>query len=138
VDLAEELGRIASAAAAYADPGEEVAAVVAAEPSSGRRTYLCAFERNQGRTWLALDETGAPVTERDVVREAVSIAAACEVAEETAGETHDPFRIRIASPAYLDRLGAEHGPAFVAALRDAMPVVDELAREIESQYKLPL
>jgi hypothetical protein len=86
VALVEELEWAAALAAAHAGPGEWVAAVLAAEPSPGRRTYLCAFESDGAeQAWLALDAAGAPVAERARVREAVSIAALCELAEETAG-----------------------------------------------------
>jgi hypothetical protein len=85
VGLAEELERAAAAAAAHASPGEEVAAVLAAEPVSGRRVYLCAFEGGEARTWLALDGDERPVADRTLVREAASIAALCEVAVEVAG-----------------------------------------------------
>jgi hypothetical protein len=85
VSLSEELGRIASAATAFSGPGEIVAGVVAAEPSSGERIYLCAFEGETGRSWLALDASGRPVESRALVREAVSIAALCELAGEMAG-----------------------------------------------------
>ena len=82
--LADELERIAGLAAAHAAPGEEVTAVLAAEPAGRRRLYLCAFgETADG--WLVLDEAGEPVEERASVREAASIAALCEVAVETAG-----------------------------------------------------
>jgi hypothetical protein len=47
--------------------------------------YLCAFEGEDGRSWLALDGAGRPVANRTVLREAVSIAALCELATETAG-----------------------------------------------------
>jgi hypothetical protein len=84
VALADELERIAGLAAAHADPGEGVTAVLAAEPADGRRLYICAFgETADG--WLVLDEAGEPVEERASVREAASIAALCEVAVETAG-----------------------------------------------------
>lgn len=136
MELDRELEHVASAAAAFADGGEEVAAIVAAEPSADRRTYLCAFDGPDGRTWLALDAQGAPVTSRDRVREAISIAAACEVAEESSGDFGDVARV--ASPAYLDRLGQEHGPSVAAVLSDAAAAADELARELEAQYKLPL
>jgi hypothetical protein len=85
VALSDDLSRIGSAAAAFAGPGEEVAAILVAEASPGLRTFLCAFTGPTGRTWLALDENGAPVTSRNRVREAVSIAAMCELAEENAG-----------------------------------------------------
>ncbi len=83
--LDDDLRRAAEAAAEHAGPGERVEAVLAAEPSAGRRVYLCAFDGGHGRTWLALDAAGAPVTSRSLVRETVSITALCEVAEETAG-----------------------------------------------------
>jgi hypothetical protein len=83
--LAEELDRAASAAAGFAEDGEEVAAVLAAEPAPGMRVYVCAYERGPERAWLVLDGAGAPVTGRAAVREAVSIAALCELAEEAAG-----------------------------------------------------
>ena len=136
MELDRELEHVASAAAAFAAGGEEVAAVVAAEPSPDRRTYLCAFDGPGGRTWLALDAHGAPVTSRDRVREAISIATVCEVAEEAGGDVENV--VRVASPAYLDRLGEQHGSSVAAVLGDAAAAADELARELEAQYKLPL
>jgi hypothetical protein len=85
VALREDLRRIAAAADAYAQDGEEVAAVLAAEPDTGARVYLCAFARGDGRTWLVLDDDGAPVADRGLVRQAASITALCELAEETSG-----------------------------------------------------
>ncbi len=76
--LADELERIAAATGA--------AAVLAAEPHAGDRLYVLAFaEADGGRTWLAVDAAGDPVEDRARVREAVSIVALCELAEETAG-----------------------------------------------------
>ena len=49
------------------------------------RFYVCAFEDGDEPSWLVLDATGVPVEERALVRDAVSIAALCEVAEEAAG-----------------------------------------------------
>ena len=86
VALAEELERIASLAARHAAEAEEVGGVLAAEPSPGRRIYLCAYvDGGEQRTWLAFDEDGAAVDERATVREAASIAAMCEVAVDVAG-----------------------------------------------------
>ena len=83
--LADDLARIADAAATLAGSGEEVSAVVPTEPHAGGRLYLCAFERPVGeRSWLALDDTGAAVEERQAIRDAVSIAALCELAEDVA------------------------------------------------------
>lgn len=83
--LVEDLNRIAAAAAEHASDGEELAGVLAAEPAQGGRVYLCAFRSGDDVSWLALDETGAPVTERELVREAASLVALAELAEESAG-----------------------------------------------------
>lgn len=84
--LSDDLARIATVAAAFAEPPEALAGVIAAEPSEGERTYLCAYVGSGGaRSWVALDEAGEPVASRSRVRDAVSIAAMCELAEETAG-----------------------------------------------------
>jgi hypothetical protein len=85
VGLAEELARIAAAAAAHADEGETLTGVVAAEPLGGERVYLCSFERDGARSWLALDRAGSPIVSAALVQDAASVAALCEVAEETAG-----------------------------------------------------
>jgi hypothetical protein len=86
MDLATELEAIALKAAEFAASGEAVEGVLAAEPHERERVYLCAFAApNGGRTWLVLDAEGEPVVSRDTVRSAVSIAALCEVAEESAG-----------------------------------------------------
>lgn len=83
--LAEDLEEIAQTAARYADDGEALSGVLPTEPEPGERTYLCSFERDGNRAWLALDADGQPVSSRRRVRAAVSIAALCELADETAG-----------------------------------------------------
>lgn len=83
--LQEDLDRIALAAAGFADDGEELAGVLAAEPSSGRRVYLCAFRAGEAVSWLALDDAGEPVRDREILREAASLVALAEIAEESAG-----------------------------------------------------
>ena len=85
MSLSGELTRVAGEAAELAAAGETLAAVLAAEPSPGQRVYLCAFESGDGRSWLALDAAGGPIVQRTLVREAVSIAALCELAGEAAG-----------------------------------------------------
>ena len=83
--LREELERVAGLARRFAAPGETLAGVLPAEPGPERRVYLCAFVDAAGeRSWVALDAQGEPITSRVAVREAVSIAALCELAEETA------------------------------------------------------
>ena len=84
--LGHDLARIASAARAYAAEGETLAAVIPTEPMGGLRIYLCAFgEEGEDKSWLALDADGRPVVSRDLIRDAVSIAALCELAEDAAG-----------------------------------------------------
>jgi hypothetical protein len=86
VSLEHELEAMAKTAEGYAEAGERLAGILAAEPHEGQRIYLCAFERDAGQqTWLALDADGRPVTNRTLVRQAASIAALSELAEETAG-----------------------------------------------------
>jgi hypothetical protein len=182
VALSEELDRIAAAATTFAGPHEALAGVIAAEPAGRGRVFLCSFENDGTRSWLVLDERGEPVESRAYVREAVSIAALCEVAEESAGggrldelrnelvrlrlteapegiedaeaaaleleRTLDPPP-RVATAAYLDRLGAATrrledalgtagGSPFAAAMHHALGAVEKLASEIESEYKVEL
>ena len=85
MSVSDDVERIAGVAAGFADEGEELVGVIAAEPSAGLRVYLCSYERGERRTWLALDEDGSPVGCRKLVRETVSIAALCELAVEVAG-----------------------------------------------------
>ena len=181
MNVAEDVGRVASAASGFAAPGEELVGVLATE-ALGRRIYLCAFESGEGRSWLALGADAEPLTQTRLVREAASVAALCEVAEESAGgghlpelrarlaelrETDNPTGIdeaeaaaaglaetlqsepRIASGAYLDALGSasrrleqalgETGPSpFAAAMQAALGSVEELAADVEANYKIPL
>ena len=180
--LSEDLERTAGIARTHAGPEEELAAVIAAEPSQGLRVYVCAFRAAGGQRWLALDSDGAPVTDRQLVRDAVSIAAMCEIAEDTAGggnlgalrarlaeirETEGPGRVeeaeeataalvgtigtapRVASPVYLDEIGAATrrleqalGDAarspFSEAMKRALGNVEELKLDVEASYKRPL
>jgi len=84
--LQDDLDRVAGLAAAHADLGDGVAAILPTEPEPGQRVYLCAFAGADGfRSWLALDAAGTPLTRRAELRAAVSIAALCEVAADAAG-----------------------------------------------------
>lgn len=182
VALRDDLDRAAAAAARFAGTGEELSGVVPTEPERGERTYLCAFTAGEARTWLVLDDGGKPLTSRDAVRRTVSIAAMCELAEESAGGgelgalrerlvairlTESPPGIeeaeeaalaleqaigappRLAKPAYLDRVGAatrrledalgpSSGSPFAEAMKSGLGTVEELAHDVESNYKLPL
>jgi hypothetical protein len=82
--LEEEIAAARAAAQAYVEGGEELVGVVPAEPA-GIRVYICAFERNGDAAWIVLDDGGGAIEHRALVRDAVSIAALCELAEESAG-----------------------------------------------------
>lgn len=183
MSLADDLERIARAAADFAGAGERVAGILAAEPLDLGRVYLCAFEGAGGeRAWLGLDAEGRPIASSHAVRQAASLAALCEVAEETAGggdlgelrarlreirETEAPEGIeeaehaaaalaaalqgepRLATDEHLDRLGAAarrleqalgdgSGSPFAAAMQQALAAVEEVAAEVERNYKGPL
>jgi hypothetical protein len=115
--VVEELSRIADAAAAFAARGEDLAGVLVTE-TLGRRVYLCAFESAEGRAWLALGGAAEPLTEGRLVREAASLAALCEVAEESAGGGHLPaLRSRLAElRETADPEGIEEAEAAAEAL----------------------
>jgi hypothetical protein len=131
VALSEDVSRIAAVAARHADPGQEVTAVLAVESAAGERVYLSAFADDAGnQEWLALTDDGVPVTSRERVREAASIAAVVEVAEESVERVSE--EPRVASLAYLDSLGGD------SSLVGALPAVDELTRDVETHYKLEL
>ena len=85
MELEEEIAAAAEAASAHAADGEELEGVVPAEPGAGVRVYLCAYRSGEGQAWLALDSGYRPVADRALVRESVTIAAMCELAEESAG-----------------------------------------------------
>ncbi len=181
MQLAADLERIAALARADAN-GDRLLAVLASEPAAGARRYVCAFERDGARSWLVLDDAGAPVIAAPEVRDSVAIAALCEVAEESAfpGDL-DELRSQLvalrvaenppgideaedaalqlqhvlgtpptlATPARLDEIGQAvrrlervldpTAPSpFAAAMQTAQAVVDELLREVESTYRLPL
>ena len=128
MSVAEDVGRIAHAAAAFADPGEDVAGVLVTE-TLGRRVYLCAFESAEGRAWLALGAEAEPLTDARLVREAASIAALCEVAEESAGGGHlTELRARLAELRETDNpVGIEEAEAAAAALAETLQPEPRLA-----------
>ena len=136
MELEKDLRRIAEAAARHAADGEDVAGIVPTEPASGIRLYVCAYGSEDATSWLVLDATGVVVGDRELVRDAVSIAALCEVAEEAAGV--EPDSARVASPELLDDLGGEAGRQVAEAVKGAAGTVEELVRDVERGYKRPL
>jgi hypothetical protein len=119
--VAEDVARIASTAVAFAEPGEAIAGVLVAE-TLGRRVYLCAFESAEGHAWLALGDDAQPLTDRRLVREAASLAALCEVAEESAGGGHLPeLRARLVEIRETDNPeGIEEAEAAAASLAETL------------------
>jgi hypothetical protein len=85
VALTNDLRRAVEAAVRHAEPCEQLSGIIPAEPAAGARLYLCSYAKGDGRTWLAIDDEGHAVASRSLVRDAVSIAALCELAEESAG-----------------------------------------------------
>ena len=178
MELHADLERIAAAAAELAGPGEELSGVIPAQPEPDTVVYLCAYS-GPLRAWAALDDRGRLVADRALVRAAVSIAALCELAEESAGGgkleelrrelvavrvTENPEGIeeaeaaalalertieplpRLASPAYLDAVGAavrrlelalgeSTTSPFAEAMKHGSTLVGELEREVEAGYK---
>ena len=119
--VAEDVERIAGAAAPFAAPGEELTGVLVTE-TLGRRVYLCAFDSAERRAWLALDDDAQPLTDGRLVREAASLAALCEVAEESAGGGHLPeLRARLAELRETEHPeGIEEAEAAAAALAETL------------------
>jgi hypothetical protein len=86
VSLADELERVARLAASHVGPSDTVSAVIPTEPAPGGPVFLCAFDDADGyRSWLALEGDGEPIASRKKLREAIAIAALCEVAADAAG-----------------------------------------------------
>ncbi len=86
MELVEELGRAVDLVGRHVEEADVVSGVVASEPRAGARIYLCSVDGGDGlRSWIAVRGDGEPVTSRRELREAVSIAALCEVAADAAG-----------------------------------------------------
>ena len=122
MSLEEELSAAGEAARARAGEGDEVVAVIPTEPGSGARVYLCAYEANGERSWLALDAAGEPIADRVLVRDAVAIAAMCELAEESAGGGDlGELRARLVEIRLTDDPeGIEEAEVAAAELQDAI------------------
>jgi len=175
--LADDLTRIAALSAHHGT----VTGVLAAEPASGVRRYLVAVEIGAERRWLVVDDAGETVSRRDEIRDAASIVAMCELAEDLAGggdleslrtelarvriveqppgiEAAEEAALalervlgappRVASPAFLDEVGAatvaleralgETSSPFSDAIRGATGAVDEFVRDVERAYLVDL
>jgi hypothetical protein len=140
VALSDEVEAAATAAAAFAGPGEAVAGVIAAEPEEGVRRYLVAYGPDERRRWLVLDADGAPVRELQAVRAAASIAALVEIAEETAaGGDLDELRAQLVALRLTENPdGIDAGSPFAEAMQRAGDSVQAFVADVEAGYKVEL
>jgi hypothetical protein len=123
MSLEEEIRTVRASAVRHAEAGEEVVGIIPAEPG-GSRVYLCAFQNESGAAWLALGRAGEPLADRGIVRDAVSIAAMCELAEESAGGG-DLVDLR----ARLAELRATEAPAGIDEAEAAIAELEETIHE---------
>ena len=84
--LEEELETAVTAAGRHARPGEQPVAVMAAEPA-GTRVFVVALAAGDDLGFVAVYASGTPVADRRLVKDAVSLAALAERAEEVSGAT---------------------------------------------------
>jgi hypothetical protein len=129
VALSDELEAAAAAAAAFAEPGETVAGVIAVEPEEGMRRYLVAYGPDEHQSWLVLDADDAPVRELQAVRAAASIAALVEIAEETAaGGDLDELRAQLVALRLTENPeGIDEAEDAVAALQQVIGAPPRIA-----------
>ncbi len=130
VTLLADLERIATLAESFAPADGAVSAVLPAEPTPGFRAYLCAFETPDGaRSWLVLDDEGAAVVDRRDVKDAVSIAALCEIAEESAvgGDLDELLSQLVALRLTENPEGIDEAEDAVRALQRTIGVPPQLA-----------
>jgi hypothetical protein len=122
VGLGEELEAVAARAAEHAGEGESVTAVIPADSSSGR-VYMVAFRQgDEDTSWLLLDAGGEPVLERAAVRDAASVIALVELAEDNAGGGElDELRSRLVGLRLTDN---------PPGLDEAIAALDELERVV--------
>jgi hypothetical protein len=122
VGLEEELSALGEAARGHTGEGEALVAVIPTEPGRGARVYLCAYERDGERSWLALDAGGEPIADRVLVRDAVAIATMVELAEESAGGGDvGELRARLVELRLTDNPeGIEEAEMAAAALQEAI------------------
>jgi hypothetical protein len=117
MSLEEELETMLAAAGRHARGDEQPVAVIATEPSAGTRVYVVAFAAGGDLAYIALDELGAAVSDRQLLRDAVALAALAERAEEVSGATAAEELVARFTEA-AERL--RHGDADAAAAADAV------------------
>ena len=112
--LEEELETAVTAAGRHARPGEQPVAVMAAEPA-GRRVFVVALAAGDELGYVAVDGAGAAVADRRLVKDAVSLAALAERAEEVSGATAADDLVERFREAVRSLRGAGEGEAAAAA-----------------------
>jgi hypothetical protein len=130
MEVSAELRRVAERAVGYADPGEELAGIVPAGPRPGLVLYLCAFRAEDDATsWLVLDGRGHVIEDRTLVRDAVSIIAMCELAEEAAagGDLDELSRQLVALRLTENPPGISEAEEAVAELQRAIGAPPQVA-----------
>jgi len=151
VDLSRELEEAAARALQHAESDDSVSGVIATEPSPGRRIYLCSVDGADGlRSWLAVGADGAPVTSRAELREAVSIAALCEIAADAAAggdvdglrerlvelrETEAPEGIELAEEAARELRAVLGEPPYLAT-PERLDAIGDATRRLERELDL--
>jgi hypothetical protein len=121
MSLEQELEATIAAAGRHALGDEQPVAVIATELAAGTRVYVIAFASGGDLAYIALDEAGAPVSDRRLVRDAVSLAALAERAEEVSGATAaDELMARFTDAAERLRPSRNEELAAAAAAADAV------------------
>jgi hypothetical protein len=134
VGLGDDLVRIAGHAVEHAENGETVVGVLACEPAAGELVFLCALGTAEATAgWIGLRDDGSPVTDRALLRDAVAIAALCELAGDVSfpGDL-DELRAQLVQVRITERPpGIEEAEAAAAELqrvRGAPPLLATPAR----------
>jgi hypothetical protein len=105
-------------------------AVLVAEPFARGLVYLCAIRPRDAAedaplAWIALDAAGEAIDDEVAVREAASLVALCEVAEEAAAA------LRAAAIGEAARRALELAPADAEGLREPLEAIAAAAAALE-------
>lgn len=87
MSLEQELDRAIATATAMAAEGEQLTAVMPAQPDAHETVYLSAFERGAERTYVVFDDSGKVISDRRTVGDTVTVIALAERAEEVSAAT---------------------------------------------------
>ena len=127
--LVAQLEAARDAASALAGEDEQVVAVLAAEPGRDALVFVCAYEAGGELTYLGLDAAHRPVTDLRLVREAVTVVALAERAEEVSTATAgDDLRARFEQAAQALRAAGREPEA--AAAEAVVAQLDALAEVV--------